>query len=86
MDICPSVALKLRKGRFSRGLLVWPVGYSNSVMATYENTASPIPKVLSAQPIGATVFEIRGWANSQPTKYHSLGAGYGVCVKAPEGI
>ncbi len=37
-----------------------------------EFTASPTPKVLSAQPIGAPVFKVRGWANSQLTKYHSF--------------
>ena len=38
----------------------------------YGDTASPTPKVLSAQSIGAPVFKIRRWVNNQLTKYHSL--------------
>ncbi len=38
----------------------------------WSSTASSTPKVLSAQPIGAPVFKIRGWANNQLTKNHSF--------------
>ena len=54
------MAIYPTKGQFSHGLLVCHVEYS----------ASPTPKVLPAQPIGAPLIKVKGWANSQLTKYH----------------